>query len=72
MNDSSAPVSGFAAFLPPEYRGEFSRDWLMGLSPFGDDTCVSCYAVQRGQWVCFGVQEAEERDFRCERARSTR
>jgi hypothetical protein len=68
MKDSSAPVAGFAAFLPPEYRGEFSRDWLMGLSPFADDTCASCYSVQRGQWVRFGERAADERILKCERA----
>lgn len=68
MNDSSTPVSGFAAFLPPEYRGEFSRDWLMGLSPFSDDTCVSCYSVRQGAWVSFGERPADEGWLKCERA----
>ncbi|TKB69489.1 MAG: hypothetical protein E8D47_00165 [Nitrospira sp.] len=64
---SSSPESGFAAFLPSEYRGKFSRDWLMGLSPFEDNTCVSCYSVKQGQWVSFGLREGEERFLKCER-----
>ena len=68
MSDDSTPQSGFAAFLPAEYRGEFSRDWLMGLSPFSDDTCTACYSVQRGQWVTFGPQLLDESQLRCERA----
>jgi hypothetical protein len=63
----SAPILGFAAFLPEQYRGKFSRDWLMGLSPFGDDTCATCISVRQGQWVSFGMREAEERFFKCER-----
>jgi hypothetical protein len=68
MNEASTPMSGFAAFLPPEYRGEFSREWLMGLSPFSDNTCMSCYSVRQGQWVSFGRRSAEGRLLKCERA----
>jgi len=63
----SSPRSGFAAFLPREYRGDFSRDWVMGLSPFEDLTCASCYSVQQGQWVSFGERPADERLLKCER-----
>lgn len=68
MNDETTPLSGFAAFLPPEYCGEFLYEWLMGLSPFSDNTCVSCYSVQQGQWVRFGERPADERLLKCERA----
>ena len=27
----ATPPSGFLAFLPKEYQGEFSRDWILGL-----------------------------------------
>jgi hypothetical protein len=63
----SSPVSGFASFLPEQYRGEFSQDWLMGLSPFEDNTCAVCFPVRQGQWVTFGMREAEEQFFKCER-----
>jgi len=68
MNDETTPLSGFTSFLPPEYRGEFSYEWLMGLSPFSDNTCGSCYSVQQGQWVSFGERPADERSLKCERA----
>jgi hypothetical protein len=32
----NATVGGVMAFLPKEYQGEFSREWIMGLSPFYD------------------------------------
>jgi hypothetical protein len=64
----SVPLAtGFAAFLPPDYQGGFSSEWLMGLSPFDDRTCVSCYSVQQEQWVTVGPREAEERILKCER-----
>ena len=68
MKEETTPLSGFAAFLPPEYRGEFSYEWLMGLSPFSDNTCVSCYSVQQGKWVSFGERPVDERSLKCERA----
>jgi hypothetical protein len=46
MNETSTPAFGLAAFLPPEYWGECSREWLMGLSPFSDDTYVSGYSAR--------------------------
>ena len=63
----TSPISGFTAFLPEQYRGEFLQDWLMGLSPFGDNTCASCFSVRQGQWVSVGLREAEERFLKCER-----
>jgi hypothetical protein len=63
----SSPVSGFASFLPEQYRGEFSQDWLMGLSPFEDNSCATCFSVRRGQWVRFGVSNADKQIFQCER-----
>lgn len=63
----SSPISGFAAFLPPEYRGDFSPEWLAGLSPFTDNTCAGCYAVQGGEWVSFGGKPIEELSLACER-----
>jgi hypothetical protein len=68
MNDETTPLSGFASLLPPEYRGEFSYEWLMGLSPFSDDTCVRCYSVRQGAWVSFGERPVDERSLKCEGA----
>ena len=67
IDQSFPPAAGFDVFLPAEYRGKFSREWLMGLSPFEDRTCGSCYSVQQGQWITFGPREAEERFLKCER-----
>ena len=67
MKGTSIPVSGFAAFLPSEYRGEFSREWLMGLSPFSDDACATCYSVIQGAWVGVGDRSVDERALKCER-----
>ncbi len=68
MTDPLAtPPSGFLAFLPQEYQGEFSREWILGLSPFSDQTCRRCFTVQQGTWVGIGVGECEERDFTCEK-----
>ena len=66
MSECSTPPSGFMAFLPKEYQGEFSREWIMGLSPFYDQTCAQCLTVQRGQWVGLGSQEFDERALKCE------
>lgn len=69
MTDQPYPVtSGFAAFLPAEYRGIFSPDWLIGLSPFEDRTCSSCFSVRQGEWVAFGPPKVDERFLICERA----
>ncbi len=67
MTESLAtPPSGFLAFLPKEYQGEFSRDWILGLSPFSDQTCRQCFAVQQSQWIRVGTEEFDERDLKCE------
>jgi hypothetical protein len=58
--------SGFMAFLPQEYRGEFSRDWIMGLSPFFDQTCSQCFMVSQGQWIGLGRAEFDEQSLKCE------
>lgn len=58
--------SGFMAFLPQEYRGEFSRDWIMGLSPFFDQTCSQCFTVRQGQWIGLGRAEFDEQSLKCE------
>lgn len=71
MNDKQVPAplaTGFAAFLPLEYQDGFSIEWLMGLSPFEDRTCASCYSVRQGQWVSFGVKDVQEDQLKCERA----
>ncbi|MCS6327305.1 MAG: hypothetical protein H8K06_09495 [Nitrospira sp.] len=68
MTESLAtPPSGFIAFLPKEYQGEFSRDWILGLSPFSDPTCRQCFTVQQWTWIGMGPRECEERDFTCEK-----
>jgi hypothetical protein len=51
-------ATGFAAFLPADYQKGFSAEWLMGLSPFGDRPCATCYSVREGQW-----DKAEERSY---------
>lgn len=61
----SAP-SGFLAFLPQEYQGEFSRDWIMGLSPFVDQTCAQCFTVRQGEWVGLAREEFNEQSLKCE------
>ncbi len=43
--------AAFQAFLPKEYQEGFSRDWLMGLSPFDDRTYGQCLTVLDGQWI---------------------
>ncbi len=63
----ATPPSGFLAFLPQEYQGEFSRDWILGLSPFSDQTCRRCFTVLQGTLVGRGAGECEERDFTCEK-----
>ena len=63
----ATPPSGFLAFLPKEYQGEFSRDWILGLSPFSDQTCRQCFTVLQGQWIGMRAGECEERDFTCEK-----
>jgi hypothetical protein len=54
------------AFLPKEYQGEFSREWIMGLSPFYDQTCAQCFTVKHGKWVGFGTQEFDASALKCE------
>jgi hypothetical protein len=66
MSESSTPPSGFMAFLPKEYQGDFSREWIMGLSPFYDQTCALCFTVQQGKWIGVGSQEFDERALKCE------
>jgi hypothetical protein len=67
MTESLAtPPSGFLAFLPKEYQGEFSRDWILGLSPFSDQTCRQCFTVQQGNWIGVGTEECDEQDLKCE------
>lgn len=66
MSECSTPPSGFMAFLPKEYQGEFSREWIMGLSPFYDQTCAQCFTVQRGKWIGLGPQEFDESALKCE------
>ena len=67
MTESLAtPPSGFLAFLPKEYQGEFSRDWILGLSPFSDQTCRQCFTVQQNQWIRVGTEEFDEQDLKCE------
>jgi hypothetical protein len=39
MNDEPISLSGFAAFPLPEYRDEFSYEWLMGFALFGQYSC---------------------------------
>ncbi|MDR4460272.1 MAG: hypothetical protein MRJ67_07110 [Nitrospirales bacterium] len=69
MTDQPFPVaSGFAAFLPAEYREGFSPDWLGGLSPFEDRTCARCFSVRQGEWVAFGPPKVDERLLTCERS----
>jgi len=58
--------SSFQVFLPKEYREEFSREWLMGLSPFYDQTCAQCFTVQQGKRIGLGPQEFDEASLRCE------
>jgi hypothetical protein len=65
MSEFSTPPSGFMAFLPKEYQGEFSREWIMGLSPFYDQTCAQCFTVQQGKWIGLG-QEFDGSALRCE------
>jgi hypothetical protein len=60
------PTSSFLAFLPKEYQGEFSLDWIMGLSPFYDQTCSQCFTVQQGKWIGLGPREFEEIALKCE------
>lgn len=67
MSEFSTPPFGFMAFLPKEYQGEFSREWIVGLSPFEDHTCARCFSVRQGQWMSFGMREAEEGFLKCER-----
>ncbi|MBA5870770.1 MAG: hypothetical protein GDA68_12360 [Nitrospira sp. CR2.1] len=62
----ATPPSGFLAFLPKEYQGEFSRDWILGISPFSDQTCRQCFTVQQGQWIGVRAVEFDERDLTCE------
>ena len=67
MADEPTPMpSGFMAFLPQEYQGEFSRDWIMGLSPFFDQTCSQCFTVRQGQWIGLGREEFNEQSLKCE------
>ncbi len=66
MSEFSIPPSGFMAFLPKEYQGEFSRDWTMGLSPLYDQTCAQCFTVQQGRWISLETQEFDERALKCE------
>ncbi len=67
MTESLAtPPSGFLAFLPKEYQGEFSRDWILGLSPLSDQTCRQCFTVQQSQWIRVGTEEFDEQDLKCE------
>lgn len=66
MSELSTPPSGFMDFLPKEYQGEFAREWIMGLSPFYDQTCAQCFTVQRGRWVGFGSQTFDESELKCE------
>ncbi len=58
--------SGFMAFLPKEYQGEFSREWIMGLSPFYDQTCAQCFTVQQGKWIGLGPPSFDEAALKCE------
>ncbi|MCG3778844.1 MAG: hypothetical protein JW388_1572 [Nitrospira sp.] len=67
MIDEPAPrQSGFMEFLPQEYRGDFSRDWIMGLSPFVDQTCLQCFTVRQGEWIGLGREEFNEQSLKCE------
>ncbi|MFO0773187.1 MAG: hypothetical protein U0172_00805 [Nitrospiraceae bacterium] len=66
MSNDERPQSGFAAFLPPEYQGEFSREWIMGLSPFDDQTCRQCWTVQGGQWIEVGDRPFDESSLTCD------
>lgn len=66
MTEPAAPSSGFMAFLPKEYQGEFSCDWIMGLSPFYDQTCARCFTVRQGKWIGLGSQEFDESTLKCE------
>lgn len=66
MSERSTPPSGFMAFLPKEYQGEFSGEWIMGLSPFYDQSCARCFTVRQGRWVGFGSQEFDESALKCE------
>lgn len=66
MSGLVTPPSGFMAFLPKEYQGEFSRDWIMGLSPFYDQTCSQCFTVQQGRWITVKPQEFDESALKCE------
>lgn len=66
MSDLVTPPSGFMTFLPKEYQGKFSRDWIMGLSPFYDQTCARCFTVQQGQWISVKPQELDESALKCE------
>ncbi|MGE0644793.1 MAG: hypothetical protein AB7P24_14075 [Nitrospira sp.] len=66
MTEFSTPSSGFMAFLPYEYQGKFSREWIMDLSPFDDQTCAKCFTVHNGKWVDLGSQRFDESALKCE------
>ncbi|MBA5867321.1 MAG: hypothetical protein GDA67_11580 [Nitrospira sp. CR1.3] len=67
MNDRPQSVqSGFTAFLPQEYQGEFSPDWIMGLSPLYDQTCAQCFTVRQGTWIGLGKREFDESALTCD------
>jgi hypothetical protein len=63
---SNYSASSFLAFLPKEYQGEFSRDWIMGLSPFEDQTCIQCFTVHQGKWVSVEPRKIDEQALKCE------
>jgi len=65
-NPSNYPASGFLAFLPKEYQGDFSRDWVLGLSPFDDQTCSRCFTVQQGNWISLVSGKLDEQALKCE------
>lgn len=52
---------------PKEYQGEFSRDWILGLSPFYDQTCAQCFTVRQGKWIGLEPQEISEDALKCAR-----
>ncbi len=66
MEQRKYPISSFMAFLPKGYQGEFSQDWIMGLSPFDDQTCARCFTVQQGKWIGLGPWEFEQSVLKCE------
>jgi len=66
LSKAVTPLSGFIAFLPLEYQGEFSRDWIMGLSPFDDQTCAQCFTVRQGKWMRWDSQVFDESVLKCE------